>query len=65
MVRIFRSDAPQMMGAARKAVSAADAPALQKAAHRLKGSVGNFGATGAYSAAARLEILARRKATVR
>jgi PAS domain S-box-containing protein len=60
MVQIFRSDVPQMMGAARKAVSAADAPALQKAAHRLKGCVGNFGATGAYAAAARLEVLARR-----
>jgi HPt (histidine-containing phosphotransfer) domain-containing protein len=48
-----------MMEAVRSAVTAADAPALFQAAHRLKSAVSNVYANDAVAAAARLERMGR------
>jgi two-component system sensor histidine kinase/response regulator len=50
---------PENLKMIRDAISRSDASALERAAHSLKGSVGNFGATRAFEAAYRLEILGR------
>src|SRR5262249_13555811 len=55
LVRTFRSDAPTKLAAIRRAVRARDAPALQAAAHALKGAVSNFAAAAATEAAFRLQ----------
>jgi len=59
LVQIFRADAPKLMARARKAVKAADADALRRAAHALKGTVGTLGARRAHRAAERLESIGR------
>jgi PAS domain S-box-containing protein len=59
LVRTFAEDCPEMMARIRKALTARDAPALADAAHALKGSVGNFGATGAFETARDIEKEAR------
>ena len=43
----------------REAVTAGDATAIERAAHQLKGSVGNFAAQPAFEAALKLEVLGR------
>jgi len=48
---------PEVAGAIRDAVVCGDAPAVERAAHKLKASVGSFGAQRAYRAALRLEEL--------
>ena len=44
LVRIFRREAPESLAAIQDAAAFDDAPALEAAAHKLKGSAGNFGA---------------------
>jgi HPt (histidine-containing phosphotransfer) domain-containing protein len=56
---LFLSDLPRALGEIRKAVAARDAPAIERHAHALKGSVANFGAPGARNAAQDLETKAR------
>ncbi|MBI4480945.1 MAG: response regulator [Acidobacteria bacterium] len=55
----FSGDYPRQLSAIREAVEQADAAALERAAHLLKGSVGSFGAPGAFYAAQRLENMGR------
>jgi CheY-like chemotaxis protein/HPt (histidine-containing phosphotransfer) domain-containing protein len=55
LIRLFRADAPKLLGRIRKAVAGRDARALQSAAHALKGAVSNFAAPAATEAAARLQ----------
>ena len=55
MAALFLSECPRQLDAVRQAVAAGDAKALEQAAHLLRGSVGNFVATEATAAAARLE----------
>jgi PAS domain S-box-containing protein len=55
----FCQDCPRMMGRIRKAIRARDAAALADAAHALKGSIGNFGASAAFEKAREVEKLAR------
>jgi two-component system sensor histidine kinase/response regulator len=55
---LFRADAPKLMADIRRAAGVADAPALARAAHTLKGSAGYVGGTAAAAAAATLERLA-------
>jgi HPt (histidine-containing phosphotransfer) domain-containing protein len=43
----------------REAVMAGDASGIERTAHKLKGSVGNFAAQPAFEAALKLEILGR------
>lgn len=52
---LFLEDAPRSLEAVRLAIDANDCPALQRAAHSLKGSVANFGAQETVDAAFRLE----------
>jgi HPt (histidine-containing phosphotransfer) domain-containing protein len=59
LVSLFLGSVPKKMAAIRAAVEADDALNLAKLAHALKGSVGNFSAEGAVSAARRLESMAR------
>ena len=59
MASLFLSECPSQLDAVRQAVAAGDAKALEQAAHLLKGSVGNFVATEATAAAARLEAFGR------
>ncbi|MHB0963239.1 MAG: Hpt domain-containing protein [Gemmatimonadaceae bacterium] len=59
MAAMFLGECPHQMDAVRLAVSAGDAKALEQAAHLLRGSVGNFVATEATAAAARLEAFGR------
>ncbi|MFA6167565.1 MAG: Hpt domain-containing protein [Gemmatimonadaceae bacterium] len=59
LAALFLSECPRQMDAVRQAVAAGDAKALEQAAHLLRGSVGNFVATEATAAAARLEAFGR------
>ncbi|MCX6344585.1 MAG: response regulator [Armatimonadetes bacterium] len=59
LVGIFISDCPNMMMAIRDALAKTDAEALTKAAHNLKGSIGNFVAKDAFEAARNLEMISR------
>jgi CheY-like chemotaxis protein len=59
MVDIFREEFPDMMKAIEQAVAQRDADALSRAAHRLKGAVGNFSAQATFEAALRLETMGR------
>lgn len=59
MAALFLSECPCQLDAVRQAVAAGDAEVLEQAAHLLRGSVGNFMATEATAAAARLEAFGR------
>jgi two-component system, sensor histidine kinase and response regulator len=59
LVAVFMDESPRLLAAARAALEQRDAPALERAAHSLKGSVGNFCAPSAAEAARRLESLSR------
>ena len=59
MATLFLSECPRQLDAVRQAVATADAKALEQSAHLLRGSVGNFVATEATAAAARLEAFGR------
>jgi HPt (histidine-containing phosphotransfer) domain-containing protein len=59
MAALFLSECPHQLDAVRTAVAAADARALEQAAHSLRGSLGNFAANEATAAAARLEAFGR------
>jgi HPt (histidine-containing phosphotransfer) domain-containing protein len=56
---LFLDDLPQQMEAIHRAVDKAQNHDLERLAHRLKGSVGNFAAKPAFEAAFRLEKIAR------
>jgi HPt (histidine-containing phosphotransfer) domain-containing protein len=59
MAALFLSECPSLLDTVRQAVAAADAQAVEQAAHSLRGSVGNFMAIEATAAAARLEAFGR------
>jgi two-component system, sensor histidine kinase and response regulator len=61
IVDLFLTECPGMIEAVRTAVSARDPVRLERAAHSLKGSIGNFGAAGAVEAAQVLETMGRQK----
>ncbi len=60
LVDIFLSDSPQRLKEIDSALAAKDARTLTRAAHSIKGSAGNFGATAL--AAAALEVESHGKA---
>lgn len=60
VARLFLEQWPEVLEEVRRAAAAKDSQALERAAHSLKGSVGNFGAKAAYEAAYRLEMMGRR-----
>ena len=59
IVGLFFDETPGLLSEIRESVARRDASALERAAHTLKGSVGNFGAKGAYDEALKLEIIGR------
>ncbi|MEW6298511.1 MAG: Hpt domain-containing protein [Thermodesulfobacteriota bacterium] len=59
LAALFLDEYPHMLAAIRAALARRDAKALQHAAHTLKGSVGNFGATAVFEAAFALEQMGR------
>jgi HPt (histidine-containing phosphotransfer) domain-containing protein len=60
IVHLFFDDCSMLLTDMREAVGQRDAERLEKAAHSLKGSVGNFTAQGAVGTLAEVEALARR-----
>jgi PAS domain S-box-containing protein len=56
MVRLFRADSPLRVAEMRNAIGRGDPGGLEKAAHTLKGSVGNFAAQKAFGIAKELEL---------
>ena len=59
VARLFLETVPRLLDDIRRAVSRRNSPELGRAAHTLKGSAQNFGATGAVEAAFRLEQMGR------
>jgi len=59
MTELFLAEVPRLLGAVRSAVGEADAGSVERAAHKLKGSLSIFAARGALTAARRLEELGR------
>ena len=56
---LFLEEYPALIDKLRAAIDAQDAHAIERAAHSLKGSVGNFGAERAHRAALDLEMIGR------
>ncbi|HET9177318.1 MAG TPA: response regulator [Terriglobia bacterium] len=61
LLKMFANQAPSALDRLRCAVEMKDAPAIERAAHTLKGSVSNFGADAAVQAALKLEVMGRQK----
>jgi len=59
IAEMFLKDYPKLMEEIRTAISQADAGKLERAAHSLKGSVGNFGLRGVYETLLKLEAMGR------
>jgi len=59
LVGLFLEDSPALLNDLRAGVAGQDAAKVERAAHTLKGSVGNFGAKGTAELALRLEIMGR------
>ncbi len=59
MIDAFSRQGPRLLKDLERGLSEKDAHALERAAHKLKSSVGNFGATRAVEAATRLEAIGR------
>lgn len=59
LVEVFFEDLPERLREIEAALAAADAEALHRAAHTLKGAVGNFVARASYEAALELEHLGK------
>jgi signal transduction histidine kinase/CheY-like chemotaxis protein len=62
VVELFLEDAPRALAEIAGAISAHDAVRLDRAAHALKGTVGNFGALNAHDLALRLEMMGKNAA---
>jgi CheY-like chemotaxis protein/HPt (histidine-containing phosphotransfer) domain-containing protein len=60
VAELFLAEHENAMAEVREAVAAGEAERLERAAHSLKGSVGNFGAKAAFDAALALEVMGRR-----
>jgi PAS domain S-box-containing protein len=59
VIELFLQECPKLMEGVRHAVAQRDASLLERAAHKLKGSVGDIAAPQAYDAARTLEMMAR------
>jgi HPt (histidine-containing phosphotransfer) domain-containing protein len=59
LVSLFLDDCPQRMTCLREALDCGDSEALAKAAHNLKGAVGNLCASRSFKTVQRLETAAR------
>jgi CheY-like chemotaxis protein len=61
IVELFLESAPRLMRDLKRALEAKDSPAIERAAHTLKGAVANFGARAALEATMRMETLGHGK----
>ncbi len=59
VVNLYLEDCPNLICGIRGAVERGDARALERAAHKLKGTVANFAAQAAYDAALSMEMMGR------
>jgi len=59
LATLFREESPVLLSEIRDALARQDGPAVQRAAHTLKGSVATFGAQEAFEAALQMEMLGR------
>ncbi len=59
LVEVFFEDLPERLQEIEAALAVSDAESLQKAAHTLKGAVGNFAAHAAYEMTFELETWAK------
>src|SRR5262249_20420827 len=59
VIDVFLRESPGLLSAVRTAIAAADAAALHRAAHTVKGAILVFGADTAVAAAQRLEAMGR------
>ena len=59
IAELFLENLPDNIAQIREGIGKSDTHAVERAAHSLKGSVGNFGAKRAFEAAYRLEVLGR------
>jgi PAS domain S-box-containing protein len=59
MVALFLEELPELLTSLREAITAGNAHAMESAAHKLKGSLGNFAANPAFEMALKLEIMSR------
>ena len=59
IVGLFLAEAPELLQTVRHSIECRDTALLEHSAHALKGSVGNFGAKGAYEVALKLETMGR------
>jgi len=59
VANLFFEDTPRLVGELRNAILRGDSQALERSAHTLKGSIGNFGARLALNAAFSLEKMGR------
>jgi CheY-like chemotaxis protein/HPt (histidine-containing phosphotransfer) domain-containing protein len=57
LAALFGESCPKQLAAVRAAIAERDAAALERAAHAIKGSVGNFAARSPFEAALRLELM--------
>lgn len=57
VARVFLESEPRMIARVREAIAASDAHALEEAAHKLRGALGNFAVGAAYEVATQLEDL--------
>jgi two-component system, sensor histidine kinase and response regulator len=59
MIRLFLAQAEKLLPEIRSAGERDDGKTLERSAHKLKGSMGSFGADRAFAAALRLEVMGR------
>jgi CheY-like chemotaxis protein len=59
IIGLFFDEIPGLLSTIREMITRCDTRALERAAHTLKGAVGNFSAQGAYAAALRVEGIGR------
>ncbi len=59
IVQLFFDDCPRRLADIHNALAGGNREALERAAHSIKGSVGNFAAPAAMEAALRLEMIGR------
>jgi len=60
VVQIFHAELPRLLSDIRGCLDAGDVPGLERSVHALKGSVGNFGTSGAYQTALAFERMAQK-----
>lgn len=61
IIELFLDEVPGQLSDINDSISRGDGPALESAAHKLKGSLGNMGGDAAMRAARRLEDMGRRR----